>query len=196
MTPLATGSTVQRTYLFVPPEEKSEVQALGACWDADSKRWYIDSGESSTKYSRWLPATEPEEEFTITSTPAYVAAATTACQRCHSAIEVICIHCKSGMVCGEPLPRFTVSDIWAINDSLARQLGRWPNYRKVITQNAKDGYFANHCPNCGAAQDDMYLHSEPDELFFDIPGAAPGSIELTPLAGSIQLSGDEHFQVD
>jgi hypothetical protein len=28
------------------------------------------------------------------------------------------------------------------------------------------------------------------------PGAAPGSIELTPLAGSIQLSGDEHFQVD
>jgi len=86
MTPLATGSTVQRTYLFVPPEEKSEVQALGACWDADSKRWYIDSGEPSTKYSRWLPATEHEEEFTITSTEAYVAAATTACKRlpfCH-----------------------------------------------------------------------------------------------------------------
>jgi hypothetical protein len=100
------------------------------------------------------------------------------------------------MVCGEPLDRFTVSDVWAINDSLARQLGRWPNYRKVIVQNAEVSYFANHCPNCGAPQDDMYLHSEPDELFFDIPSAPPGSIELTPLAGSIQLSGDEHFQVD
>jgi hypothetical protein len=44
--------------------------------------------------------------------------------------------------------------------------------------------------------DDMYLHSEPGEIFFDIPSSAPGSIELTPLAGSIQLSGDEHFQVD
>jgi hypothetical protein len=41
----------------------------------------------------------------------------------------------------------------------------------VITQNAEDGYFANL-------------------------GEAPGSIELTRLAGSIQLSGDEHFQVD
>jgi hypothetical protein len=130
------------------------------------------------------------------STEVHVAAATTACQRCHSAIEVICVHCTSGRVSGEPLDRFTVSDVWAINDSLARQLGRWPNYRKVIVQNAEDGYFANHCPNCGAPQDDMYLHSEPDEIFFDIPSAAAGSIELTPLAGSIQLSGDEHFQVD
>lgn len=29
-----------------------------------------------------------------------------------------------------------------------------------------------------------------------LPGAAPGSIALTPLAGSVQLSGDEHFRVD
>jgi hypothetical protein len=187
--------TVQRTYLFVPPEEKSEVQSLGACWDADSKRWYIDSGELSTKYSRWLPDAEDDEEFTITSTEVYVAAATMACQRCHSSIEVICIHCESGIVCGEPLDRFTVSDVRAINGSLARQLGRWPNYRKVIVQN-EDGYFANHCPNCGAPQDDMYLHSEPDEIFFDIPSAPAGCIELTRLAGSIQLSGAEHFQVD
>jgi hypothetical protein len=196
MTPPTTGSTVQRSYLFVPPEEKSEVQALGALWDTDSKRWYIDSGEPSAKYSRWLPDAEHDEEFTITSTEVYVAAATTACQRCHSAIKVICIHCESGMVRGEPLDRFAVSDVWAINDSLARQLGQWPNYRKVIVQSAEDGHFANHCPNCRAPQDDMYLHSEPDELFFDIPSAAAGSIELTRLAGSIQLSGDEHFRVD
>ena len=197
MTPLTTtGSTVQRTYLYVPPEEKAEAQALGACWDADSKRWYIDSGEPSTKYSRWLPDAEHGEEFTITSTEAYVAAATTPCQRCHSAIQVICIHCASGTVCGEPLDRFTVSDVWSVDDSLARQLARWPNYRKVIVEHAEDAYFANHCPACGAPQEDMYLHSEPDEPFFDIPGAVPGSIELTPLAGSIQLSGDEHFQLD
>jgi len=191
-----TGSTVPRTYLFVPPEEKAEAQALGASWDADSKRWYFDSGEPSAKYSRWLPEAEHDEEFTITSTEAYVAAAAAACQRCHSPIRVICIHCASGLVFGDPLSQFTVSDVWAISDSLARELRRWPNYRKVLVQNQEDGYFANHCPNCGAAQDDMYLHSEPDEPFFDIPCAAPGSIELTPLAGSIQLSGDEHFRVD
>jgi hypothetical protein len=37
------------------------------------------------------------------------------------------------------------------------------------------------CRNCGAAQDDMYLYSEPDEPFFDIPGAPPASIELKPV---------------
>jgi hypothetical protein len=70
------------------------------------------------------------------------------------------------MVRGEPLNRLTVSDVWTINASLARKIGRWPNYRRVIVQKAEDGYFA------------------------------PGSIELTPLTGSIQLSGNEHFQVD
>ena len=168
------------------------MQALGARWDADSKRWYIDSGEPSAKYSRWLLEAEQEEDFTITSTDAYVAAAATACQRCRSPIEVICIHCASGRVSGDPLSQFTVADITAVSGSLAHQLARWPNYRQV----AEGGYFANHCPSCGAAQDDMYLHSEPGEPFFDIPGAAPRSIELTPLAGSIELSGDEHFRVD
>ena len=102
---------MERTYLFVPPEEKSEVQALGARWDADLKRWYIDSTEASARFSRWLPEAEHDEEFTITSTTSYVAAAMTSCQRCHSSIEVICIHCESGTVSGEPLTQFTVSDL-------------------------------------------------------------------------------------
>jgi hypothetical protein len=88
----------------------------------------------------------------------------------------------------------TVSHIWAIDEELARHLRRWPNFRKVI--DSDDEAYANHCPHCGAPQDDMYLHSEPDEPFFDILGAAPGSISLTPLSGTIRLSGDEHFQVD
>ncbi len=167
------------------------MQAQGARWDADSKRWYVDAGTPTAKFARWLSEAEPEEEFTITSTDAYVAAATTVCQNCRSPIEVICIHCASGRVFGEPLSQFTVSDITAVSGSLARQLARWPHYRE-ITEGA---HFANHCPSCGAAQEDMYLHSEPDEIFFDIPGTAPGSIELTPLMGSVQLSGDEHFNV-
>jgi uncharacterized protein DUF5710 len=32
---------MNRTYLFVPPEEKSEVEALGAQWDTITKRWYV-----------------------------------------------------------------------------------------------------------------------------------------------------------
>lgn len=185
-----------RTYLFVPPKEKAEVQALGASWDAATKRWYIDAAEPPARYSRWLPGTEPDEEFTITSSAAYVAATTTACRHCHAAIQVICIYCQSGTVHDEPLDRFTVSDIRAIDESLALKLRPWPHYRNVLAPGEQGDHFANHCPFCGAVQDDMYLHSEPDHPFFDIPSASPGSIELTPLKGSIRLSGDEHFSLD
>jgi hypothetical protein len=119
---------------------------------------------------------------------------TTTCQRCNSNIEVVCIHCESGTVSVEPLTRFTVAHIWALEEELARQVRRWPNFRRVIESD--DEAFANHCSHCGAQQDDMYLYSEPDEPFFDILDAAPGSISLTPLPGTVRLSGDEHFQVD
>jgi hypothetical protein len=37
---------------------------------------------------------------------------------------------------------------------------------------------------------------EPDTPFFDIPRASIASVKLTPPAGAIQLSGDEHFAVE
>jgi hypothetical protein len=188
---------VQRTYLFVPPEEYSEVQALGAHWDADSKRWYIQVDEPLERFACWLSEMPADDEpFSIASTDGYVAAATTSCRRCRSSIEVICIHCESGTVSGDPLTRFTVSYVSAMDDGLARQLAPWPTFRPVDDPDAEGSYFANHCPHCGALQEDMYLHWEPEDPFFDIPRAAPGSIKLTPLSGAIQLSGNEHFAVE
>jgi Domain of unknown function (DUF5710) len=187
---------MNRTYLFVSPEEKADVQSLGAHWDAVSKRWYIGPDDAPAKFSRWLPSVEDDEEFAITSSEACVAAATTSCQRCHADIGVICIHCANGAVSGEPLIQFTVSDVWAMDEALTRQLRLWPTFRRTTRRNGEAGDFANHCPHCGAPQEDLYLHSEPDSPFFDIPHAASGSIKLTPLAGTIHLSGDEHFTVD
>ena len=190
---------VPRTYLFVPPEEKAEVQALGASWDAETKRWYIDTDAPSAPYTRWLPDADTDgsldEEYTIASSDAYIAAARIACPHCHSAIPVICIHCESGSVDGEPLERFTVCDVWAIDETLARQLAPWPDFYQVLEPAQDSGRYANHCRSCKAIIADLYLHSEPDQPFFDIPGAAPNTLELTPLAGSIRLSGDEHFRI-
>ncbi|HEY3784362.1 MAG TPA: hypothetical protein VGL55_03680 [Steroidobacteraceae bacterium] len=139
---------------------------------------------------------QEEYEFTITSSDAYVAAALIPCGTCHAKTEVICIHCETGTVSGEALSRFTISDVTAIDKALARQLEPWPTFRKVGGSDVPEGDYANHCRHCGAVLDDMYLHSEPDEPFFDVPGAPPGSIKLAPLEGTIRLSGDEHFDLD
>lgn len=187
-------------YLFVPPEEKAEVQALGAQWDADSKRWYIGADEAHAKFARWLPggATEEDEEFTLESSEAFVASAAVSCRACGASVEVICIHCESGLVSGEPLDRFTVSDVWAMNEALAGQLRRWPSFRPVQEPGGPGGgEFANHCAQCGAAVDEEDLHAEPEAPFFDVSAAAEaGSVTLTPLAGTVRLSGDEHFMVE
>jgi hypothetical protein len=91
----------------------------------------------------------------------------------------------------------TISDVWAIDEHLAQHLRPWPTFRRVIASDSEPrGDFANHCPHCATPQDDLYLHSEPDQPFFDIPNAPPGSIKLTPLACEIQLSGDEHFSLE
>lgn len=185
---------MSRTYLFVPPEENAEVQALGARRDLQAMCWYIDSDNDVTRFLKWLPDGAEEEEFKITSDQAYVASASIPCSNCHSEIEVICIHCESGTVSGEPLSQFTVSHVWAMDRALAQQLEPWPGFRGDHSSVYGEGDFANHCPHCDALQEDLDLHSEPGQPFFGIARAVPGSIKLTALVGRVQLSGDESFE--
>jgi hypothetical protein len=74
---------------------------------------------------------------------------------------------------------------------LQEKLRPGPNFRQT-----EGGIFVNRCHNCSGRCDDLYLHTEPGDLFFDIPSGPVGSIELTPIAGTIQLSRDEHLQVN
>jgi len=182
---------VNRTYLYVSPEEQHEVKALGAHWDNQLKCWYVDGNEDSARFAKWLDEDDSADDFTISSDEAFVASATVACWQCHTGIEVICIYCESGTVSEEPLTRFTVSCLWAVDTALAQQLAQWPCFKPADSESA----YANHCPHCGAVQDDMYLHSEPDHPFFSIPRAQPAPIKLTPLSGRVQMSGDESFEV-
>ena len=135
--------------------------------------------------------TQGEAEYGITSNEAHVAAAQTACLHCCEMIEVICIHCQSGIdtESGESMPRFTVSNIWAMDDALAAQLEVWP-YFKPIELGGAAGDYANHCPHCGAFQEDYLLHDEPGDVFFGLSEARRQDVEFMPLAGLVQLSGD------
>lgn len=41
-------------FLVVPFAEKDQAKALGARWDAASRKWYIPSGKDATAFARWL----------------------------------------------------------------------------------------------------------------------------------------------
>lgn len=175
--------------------------SAGGHWDERLKCWYLEPGDDPGRFARWLGTDHDPGELSIVSEEAYVAAATVPCCGCHRPIEVICIYCESGTASGEPLTQFTVTDVQAVDEALARQLASWPGFRPVADPDAQahDAQalrFANHCPHCGAEQDDRDLHTEPGEPFFDIRGAPPGLIRLSPLAGQVRLTGDEHFTIE
>ena len=177
----------------MPPEERSEVEALGAAWDSDLKCWYVD-GEPSSSLARWSSISE-DEEFSIISDDAYVASTGITCPHCGQETEVICIHCVTGTASEQSLEQFTVFDIRALNETLLQELKSWPDFRRTM-EGGEVGAFANHCSGCGDVIDDMDLHSEPDQVFFDIVHDASGAITLTPISLPIDLSGNEHFVIE
>ncbi|HEX4025853.1 MAG TPA: DUF5710 domain-containing protein [Steroidobacteraceae bacterium] len=198
---------MDRVDLYVSPEEYAEVRALGACWDQSAACWYLNAAMDPRRFERWLPDSAgagagasvsgegdgdaEREAFTIRSDQAYVVCTASTCCSCRRGIDVLAIYCRRGTASEEPLEQFTVQGIWAMEPGLARQLERWPSFRF----DARQGCYANHCPLCGAPQDEAALHDEPDQPFFSIDPADTQSLRLTPLTGIVQLSGDYGVEV-
>jgi hypothetical protein len=183
---------MQRTYLYVPYEERAEVRALGAMWDERVKCWYIEPPAQRARFSRWL-STAADAPFSIVSSDARVLAASTECWRCERSIEVICIYCESGTVDGEDHSRFTVSNISAVDICVMQQLRAWPFFRFGYCKAAGGTYLINHCVHCAIPQADYFLHYEPTGVFFAPHEDRAGSLRVTRLQGEARLTGDEGF---
>ena len=183
---------MDRQYLYVPLEEETDVQTLGAHWDTRTECWYLEPQDDPSRFERWLMPDavddDEQEQYLIESDQAYVACATAHCQHCAALIEVIALYCVHGALDGEALDDFSVMRISAVDDALQTQLTPWPFFRK------QESVFCNHCPQCGAPQRDIDLHCEPDGVFFHMDAASREVMTLMPLAGRIRLNGEETFE--
>ena len=186
---------MERISLYVPPEEYSAVKAAGGDWDDQSKRWYVPENGEPAAFSRWLEGGVGDEGYCIRVDEAFVAAAQVRCAKCRADIEVICLYGESGTdeEAGQTLRQFTVSNVWAMDEMLARQLLPWRHYREVIDNGLKAGYFANHCAQCDAVQEDFGLHSEPGDVFFGVARPEAEAVRFTRLSGFVKVSGDVSF---
>jgi hypothetical protein len=188
-------SPMTRIDLYVSPEEYAAVEALGARWDDQLKCWYIERASQEEHFARWLadapnvPNAPPDAVLNICSNRAFIASARTRCYACGRGTEVVCLYCRSGTAWAQPLERFTVQDIRAVDAALARQLERWPRFHA----DAHLGGYVNHCTHCGTALPDAQLHSEPDHPFHEVSaydGVRNGPVVLTALPGAVRVSGD------
>lgn len=55
--------TSEKTYLYVPYEQKDEAKKLGAKWDKDQKMWFAPEGSNIDDFSRWRLPREPEQNI-------------------------------------------------------------------------------------------------------------------------------------
>lgn len=187
---------MNRTYLYVPFEEREHVRRLGAQWDEDGKCWFIDSALDPTPFHRWLEE-DPrcaDMPYTIVSDQAYLLSGKVRCWKCHDVLRVYCIYCESGWIDGEHYEQFSVSNISAVDEGLRRQLEGLADFRFGQARVAGGRYLTNHCRRCGTQQADYFLHCEPSGVFFTFKDAERGALEAMPLAGRVRLTGDEGFE--
>lgn len=60
-----------KTYLNVPFAQKDAAKALGARWDAASKKWYVPADKDITPFAQWQPQSGTlQSPITSMSTPA------------------------------------------------------------------------------------------------------------------------------
>ena len=133
-------------------------------------------------------------DYSILSDEALVISGQAPCWKCGTGMEVICIYCQSGLVNGEPLLNFSVSNVTAVDEALRMQLARWPGFHLARRGPGAGSLYLNHCPACGISQDDFFLHCRPEGLFFRFDDSSSARFAVTALAGLVRLSGDEGFE--
>ena len=134
-----------------------------------------------------------DRRFRILSDEAVVVSGWVRCWHCRAPVEVICVYCQTGFVDGEAMSDFSVSCVSDVDPHLRQQLARWPNFQPT-RRDGVPGDFANHCPSCGKAQEDFYLHCQPGGIFFSFQDPVAQQLQIHALQGTICLTGDEGFE--
>jgi hypothetical protein len=183
----------ERVYLFVPVAERILAQLQGACWDRDEQCWYVDPPERLLAFTRWIPYIEGDE-LNVISDEASVAALDVPCRSCGGATEVICIHCRGGLVEGVPWRQFICRPIEAVDTWLSSLLEtRYPQLRLVEIPQLPEAPAAflhtNHCVHCGAVQKEEYLEEYWEDPCCWARTEADVGIRLVPIPGTTRLGG-------
>ena len=178
-----------KMYLNVPYREKDQAKKLGAKWDPQTKKWYIDEDASLEEFQSWLPAY------------LYIVIGKQQCWLCKKETRVVSF--------GVP---YIFDVVWSL--ALLPRLECIPyeirkyildqgiNYKKKFSKTTGLYQLNNCCEHCDSLQGEFFLFNEPDSPF--LPNTFEEMQELAfyrvklpaPVTGSIsfwELTGTELF---
>lgn len=161
--------------LNVPFSEKNKAKSLGAKWDPQLKKWYIENQKEYHKLRRWF---KNENTNLIVSDNLYIIVGNQTCFKCKKNTKVISLAASNYVtvyieddVEDETSELFNgeinfITDIDDFPSGLKKYLNETFKYYKGYSKTINGYYFGNHCNNCGTLQGDFFLYDEPDSPFW------------------------------
>ena len=162
--------------LNVPYEEKDEAKKLGARWNPDIKKWYVQNRRDYPKFYRWIVT----QGDIVVCNNLYVLEGSQNCFKCGRKTRVIgfgledfydlrdCdfdenpsaeIEYQSGVI-------RIAGPIDPIPGSILTYLRKNYNYKMRYSKTTKESHVNNCCDNCNVLQGDFYLFSEVESPFW------------------------------
>lgn len=170
--------------LDVPFDQKDEAKQMGAKWNADKKKWYVNNREEYHKFAKWF-SQDGELELIICD-HLYIIEAFHKCFKCGKNTKVIGFGIENYIILD--LEEFLDDgDISEIDEGIAEhhdgeiniayQIEPLPkkileyiqgkyNYKMTYSKFAGTTYPANCCDHCDTLQGDHYLFSDAGGPFF------------------------------
>lgn len=193
-----------RTILNVPYDEKDEAKGLGAKWDHEIKRWYIESDLDINKFKRWMLDTSVVCSKKIKS-PIYIVESIETCWKCNKVTNVFALAAQNLYIRDKRLDssNYIFSYISNLDTSLKDVLGSlYKSYFLDFSKTTKSSYVMNHCMFCNAVQGDHFMHKEIGGSF-NLTGRkedSPFKAKKLPVEGSFSIEADhekfDHFILD
>lgn len=190
----------------VPFAEKDEAKSLGAKWNPNLKKWYVEERENYHKFEKWILGNK--ENVYILYDYFYIVEGTHLCFKCNKPTKVIGFGVKNFFevydsneydnednFCYYEDNIHIASHIEPLSKALLDKLKEKYNYYESYSKTINASYLANHCSNCKVIQGDFFLFEEVDTPFFvdSIEKAKALKLYKVPLENDVIVDLDIGF---
>lgn len=160
-------------YLNIPYDEKDEAKKLGAKWNSDKRKWFVQNKNEYRKFAKWILGNN-EEKYVLCDY-IYIVKAEKTCFKCHTKSEIIALGIvdyirffPNGKIYSQinSSTLRVLSSVDSIPKEIADFLKNKHNFYKSYSQKIDSFYYANHCPICNTIHGKFFLFDEIDSPFF------------------------------
>jgi hypothetical protein len=160
--------------LNVPYSEKDEAKQLGARWNPECKRWYVQNKEDYPKFAKWII----EQGNIVVCDALYVLEGNQKCFKCGKETRVIGFGLENFYEFeGDPYDDDVDVTYWSdvirivgpiapIPKKILDYLQSKYNYKDRYSSTTGESHINNCCDNCDVLQGDFFLFSEVNSPFF------------------------------